>query len=58
MNNNTYIKQNSVFKKILEFIEHKYTEDYMVIFRNTIISSSLFVLSNSYYLVNEPGYHK
>lgn len=50
--------KNDLFKKVLEFIGPKYTQDYMLIFEDTIMSSSLFILSNSYYLVNEPGYYR
>ena len=50
--------KNDIFKKVLEFIGPKYTQDYMVIFEDTIMSSSLFILSNSYYLMNEPGYYR
>ena len=50
--------KNDLFKKVLEFIGPKYTQDYIVIFEDTIMSSSLFILSNSYYLVNEPGYYR
>ena len=47
-----------LFKKVLDFIGSKYTQDYILIFEDTIMSSSLFVISNSYYLMNEPGYYR
>ena len=50
--------KNDIFKKVLDFIGSKYTQDYILIFEDTIMSSSLFVISNSYYLMNEPGYYR
>ena len=50
--------KNDIFKKVLEFIGPKYTQDNLIIFEDTIMSSSLFILSNSYYLMNEPGYYR
>ena len=50
--------KNDIFKKVLDFIGLKYTQDYILIFEDTIMSSSLFIISNSYYLMNEPGYYR
>ena len=50
--------KNEIFKKVLDFIGSKYTQDYILIFEDTIMSSSLFIISNSYYLMNEPGYYR
>ena len=50
--------KNYIFKKVLDFIGSKYTQDYILIFEDTIMSSSLFIISNSYYLMNEPGYYR
>ncbi len=50
--------KNNILKKVLEFIGQKYTEDYILIFEDTIMSVSLFILSNSYYLMKEPGYYR
>ena len=47
-----------LFKKLIEFIGSKYTEDYISIFEDTIMSVSLFTLSNSYYIMKEPGYYR
>ena len=52
------IIKSNIFKKVLEFIGPKYTQDNLIIFEDTIMSSSLFILSNSYYLMNEPGYYR
>jgi len=50
--------KNEIFKIVLEFIGKKYTEDYILVFEDTIMSISLFILSNSYYLMKEPGYYR
>jgi len=50
--------RNELFKRILEYIGAKYTEDYIIIFEDTIMSISLFIFSNSYYLMKEPGYYR
>ena len=49
------IIKNKLFKQVLDFISSKYTEDYILTFEDTIMSVSLFILSNSYYLTKEPG---
>ena len=50
--------RNEIFKQVLQFIGTKYIEDYMLIFEDTIMSVSSFILSNSYYLMKEPGYYR
>ena len=50
--------KNDIFKKVLEFIGPKYTEDYISIFEDTIMSVSLFIISKSYYLLKKPGYYR
>lgn len=50
--------KNGIFKKIIEYIGSKYTEDYISIFEDTIMSVSLFTLSNSYYIMKEAGYYR
>lgn len=50
--------RNKLFKKVLEYIGHNYTEEYISIFEDTIMSISLFFLSNSYYLMKESGYYR
>ena len=52
------IIKNKLFKQVLDFISSKYTEDYILTFEDTIMSVSLFILSNSYYLTKEPGYYR
>ena len=52
------IIKNKLFKQVLAFIGSKYTEDHIVTFEDTIMSISLFTLSNSYYLTKEPGYYR
>ena len=50
--------RNEIFKKVIEFIGLKYTEDFILIFEDTINSISLFFLANSFYLMQEPGYYR
>ena len=50
--------RNILFKKVLEYIGPSYTEEYISIFEDTIMSISLFFLSNSYYLMKESGYYR
>ena len=50
--------RNEIFKKAIEFIGTKYTEDFISIFEDTIMSITLFIISNSYYLLREPGYYR
>jgi glycosyltransferase involved in cell wall biosynthesis len=50
--------RNEIFNKVLEFIGPRFTEDYIMVFEDTIMSVSLFILSNSYYLMREPGYYR
>ena len=50
--------RNILFKKVLDYIGPSYTEEYISIFEDTIMSISLFFLSNSYYLMKESGYYR
>ena len=50
--------KNDIFKKVLEFIGPKYTEDYLLDFEDTIMSVALFQVANSYYYMDELGYYK
>lgn len=50
--------RNILFKKVLDYIGPSYTEAYISIFEDTIMSVSLFFLSNSYYLMKESGYYR
>lgn len=52
------IIKNELFKQTLKFIGSKFTEDYILSFEDTIMSVSLFILSNSYYLTKENGYYR
>ena len=52
-----FIKKE-IFKKVLEFIGTKYTDDNILTFEDTIMSVSLFILSKSYYLLKMPGYYR
>ena len=49
--------KKDVFKKVIEFIGPKYTEDYISDLEDTIMSISLFYVANSYYYMNELGYY-
>ena len=50
--------KNEIFQKVVNFIGPKYTQDYIVLFEDIIMSSALFFLSNSYYLMKQPGYYR
>lgn len=50
--------RNEIFKKVVEFIGPKYTEDYLLDYEDTIMAVSLFKVANSYYYMNELGYYK
>ena len=49
--------KNNLFKKIILFIGPKYTEDYLLIYEDTIMAFSLYKFANSYYLMNQKGYY-
>ena len=49
--------KNDVFKKIISFIGRKYTEDYILIYEDTIMAFALYKTANSYYLMNQKGYY-
>ena len=49
--------KKDVFKKVIEFIGPKYTEDYLSDYEDTIMTVSLFHIANSYYYMNELGYY-
>ena len=42
---------------MLEYIGHKYTEDYLLDHEDTIMAVSLFNIAKSYYLMNRCGYY-
>ena len=50
--------RNEVFKKVVDYIGSKYTEDYLLNFEDTIMAVSLFKVANSYYYMNDLGYYK
>ena len=60
LNRNIWSKfvKNEIFKKVLDYIGPKYTEDCILNFEDTIMSISLFIIANSYYLIKEPGYYR
>ena len=49
--------KNDIFKSVLEYIGPKYTEDYISVYEDTIMSVSLFRIANSYYQIKECGYY-
>ena len=49
--------KNDIFKIVLEYIGQKYTEDYILDYEDTIMSVSLFRISNSFYQMKECGYY-
>ena len=48
--------KNKLYKKALNYVGKKYTEDYINLEEDTIFVISFFHLANSYYLMNEFGY--
>ena len=50
--------KNEVFKKIIEYIGPKYTDDFIIQFEDSIMAISLFLLSESYYLLKKIGYYR
>ena len=49
--------KNNLFKNALSVIGTKYTEDYILVYEDTIMAISLFQIANSYYLMKEKGYY-
>ena len=49
--------KSSIFKKALSIIGTKYTEDYILVYEDTIMAISLLQIANSYYLMKEKGYY-
>ena len=60
MNRNIVSKliKNDIFKKVLNYIGPKYTEDYLLDYEDIIMSISLFHIANSYYYMSECGYYR
>ena len=60
MNRNIVSKliKNDIFKKVLDYIGPKYTEDYLLDYEDTIMSISLFRIADSYYYMPECGYYR
>ena len=50
--------KNDVFRKVVEFIGPKYTEDYLLDYEDTIMVVALFRVAKSYYYMQELGYYK
>jgi len=51
------IIKNKILKKVLNKIGPKYTEDYIIIYEDTIMVFTLFQIANSYYYLKEEGYY-
>jgi glycosyltransferase involved in cell wall biosynthesis len=51
------IIRNKIFKKVLNRIGTKYTEDYILFYEDTIMAFTLFQIANSYYYMKEEGYY-
>ena len=49
--------KNDLFQKLIYYIGKKYTEDYILVFEDTIMAFGLFNIANSYYLMKEQGYY-
>ena len=58
-NRNIWAKliKNKIFKRVLEYIGTKYTEDYIIEYEDTIMSVSLFRIAKSYYYMEDVGYY-
>ena len=50
--------KNDIFKKVVNYIGPKYTEDYLLDYEDIIMSLSLFQIANSYYYMSECGYYR
>ena len=50
--------KNDIFKKVIEYIGPKYTEDFILVYEDTIMAVSLFIISKSYYLMKDIGYYR
>ena len=51
------IIKNEIFKKVLNLVGPKYTEDYILTYEDTIFAAALFQLANSYYYFKQEGYY-
>ena len=51
------IIKNEIFKKVLNLVGPKYTEDYILSYEDTIFAAALFQLANSYYYFKQEGYY-
>lgn len=51
------IIKNKIFKKVLNLIGPKYTEDYINFYEDTIFIVALFQIANSYYFFKQDGYY-
>ena len=49
--------KNSVFQKVLSNIGSKYTEDYILVYEDALMTMSLLQIADSYYLMKEKGYY-
>ena len=51
------IIKNQIFKKVVDSIGPKYTEDFILSYEDTIMVVSLFQIAKSYYYTKESGYY-
>ena len=49
--------KNEIFQKTLEKIGPKYTDDYMIVFEDSLISITLYQVAQSFYLYRDFGYY-
>ena len=49
--------KNDIFKKVVEYIGPKYIEAFMLLYEDTIMAVSLFIISKSYYVMKDIGYY-
>ena len=51
------IIKNKIMQKVINNIGIKYTKDFILNYEDTIMAVSLYQISQSYYLLKEPGYY-
>ena len=49
--------KNEIFQKTLEKIGPKYTDDYILVYEDSLMTITLYMVAQSYYLYKEVGYY-
>ena len=50
------IVKNEIFQKTLKKIDPKYTDNYMLVFEDCLLSITLYQVAQSFYLYKEAGF--